>query len=46
MLGYKDVVHVHMQLDSLLLEPALLSHLQWHQVVVVETILQGFQHQA
>ena len=44
-LGYKDMVHIHMQLGPLLLEPALLSHLYWDKVVMVESILQGFQHQ-
>ena len=46
MLGYKDVVHVHMQLGPLLLEPAPLGDLYRYEVVVVAPILQCLQHQA
>ena len=46
MLGYENVVHVHMQLGPFLLKSAPLGNLYGYEVVVVPPILQCLQHQA
>ena len=46
MLGYEDMVHVHVQLGPLLLKPASLGNLYGDEVVVMSSILQGLQYQA
>ena len=46
MLGYEDMVHVHVQLGPLLLKTASLGNLYRDEVVVVSSVLKSLQYQA